>query len=109
MQESKAHYESLEKALNNATPAQFHQENLLRKKYNLTLLKDPRQPKRPKNGFMLYLDHLRATNDPVVTNNEVKVQVVEAAKKYKALSPSEAKVRKRERKTNRCRSSYLSF
>lgn len=78
--------------MNNATPLQFFEENKLRKKYNLPLLKDPKQPKRPKNGFLFYLEHLRSTRDPLITNNDVKTQVVEAARQFKALSPDQAKV-----------------
>lgn len=82
----------MEQALKNATPKQFKEENGLRKKYGLTLLKDPRAPKRPKNNFMYYLDHLRETNDPLIAGNDVTVQVSAAAKKFKTLSPTEKKV-----------------
>jgi hypothetical protein len=82
----------LEAALNNATPKQFAEENALRKKYKLTLLKDPRQPKRPKNNFLFYLEDMRAKNDPIFKDPKVSNQVINAAKKYKELSPSQLKV-----------------
>lgn len=82
----------MEDVLNNTTPQQFKTENELRKKYNLELVKDPRQPKRPKNNFLFYLDHLRSTKDPIMVTMDVKKQLTEAAKKYKSLDASEAEV-----------------
>ncbi|KAI8077267.1 uncharacterized protein B0P05DRAFT_544280 [Gilbertella persicaria] len=89
---SKEHVEALEKALNNATPQQFFEENSLRRKYKLTLLKDPKHPKHPKGPFFLYLEHLRATNDPIYQSGKSTEQVAEAAKKYKSLPEQEIKV-----------------
>jgi hypothetical protein len=83
--------EKFEKAINNATPKQFRLENNMRKKYNLSLLKDPKQPKRPKNSFLFYLEHLRTIRDPAILGDP-RSQVSEAAKKYKQLSESELKV-----------------
>jgi hypothetical protein len=83
--------DKFEKAISEATPEQFQTENYLRKKYNLALLKDPKQPKRPKNSFLFYMDHLRAIRDPAILG-EPRSQVSEAAKKYKQLSESELKV-----------------
>ena len=57
-------------------------------------LKDPRQPKKPKNSFLLYIDHLRAINDPAVASKDCTIQISEAAKKYKTLGESELKVYK---------------
>ncbi|KAI9478267.1 MAG: hypothetical protein EXX96DRAFT_570221 [Benjaminiella poitrasii] len=93
-QESKAHLDAYNDAINNATSDQIRKENELRKKYKLPLLKDPRQPKRPKNAFLFYIEHLRAINDPAIAGKDITEQVSEAAKKYKQLSPSEAKIYK---------------
>lgn len=82
----------MEEVLSNTTPKQFKTENALRKKYDLELVKDPRQPKRPKNNFLFYLDHLRSTNDPIMSSVDVKTQLSEAAKKYKTLDATEAQV-----------------
>ncbi|GAA5815692.1 hypothetical protein MFLAVUS_009205 [Mucor flavus] len=86
------HKAKLENVLNNTTPKQFKTENELRKKYNLELVKDPRQPRRPKNNFLFYLDHLRSTSDPIMVTADVKTQLSEAAKKYKTLDASEAQI-----------------
>ncbi|KAI8052771.1 hypothetical protein BDF21DRAFT_371568 [Thamnidium elegans] len=83
---------TLEDVLKNTTPKQFKAENELRKKYNLDLVKDPRQPRRPKNNFLFYLEHLRATNDPIMAGLDVKTQLSEAAKKYKTLDTNEAQI-----------------
>ncbi|GAA5803704.1 hypothetical protein EDC94DRAFT_513973 [Helicostylum pulchrum] len=86
------HKAKLEEVLSNTTPKQFKTENALRKKYDLELVKDPRQPKRPKNNFLFYLDHLRSTNDPIMSSVDVKTQLSEAAKKYKTLDATEAQI-----------------
>lgn len=67
-------------------------------------LKDPRHPKKPKNSFLLYIDHLRATNDPAVASKDCTVQISEAAKKYKALSESELQTYK-----DKSKNSYDQF
>lgn len=79
--------------MKNATPKQFKEENELRKKYKLDIVKDPRRPKRPMNSFMFYLEHLRATNDPIMQDIDVRAQVTAAAIKFKELDPSVAKVK----------------
>ncbi|CAO0794174.1 unnamed protein product [Mucor circinelloides] len=89
---AKRHDEALEKALLNATPKQIKEENELRKKYNLSLLRDPRQPKRCKNSFLLFMDHLKASNDTFIQENHGKNTVSEAAKMYRALSEAEKNV-----------------
>ncbi|KAK4510321.1 NADH dehydrogenase [ubiquinone] 1 beta subcomplex subunit 9 [Mucor velutinosus] len=89
---AKLHDDSKTKALLNATSKQIKEENGLRRKYNLPLLRDPRQPKRSKNSFLLYLDHLKATDDPFIRKSYGKDMVVEAGKKYRALSEAEKNV-----------------
>lgn len=78
--------------MRNTTPKEFAKENELRKKYNLPKIRDPRQPKRPRGAFFLYIDHLRANKDPIVSSGSITEQVVEAAKKFKQLSPEESKM-----------------
>ncbi|KAI8981053.1 hypothetical protein BDB01DRAFT_795142 [Pilobolus umbonatus] len=90
--EFKAFQESYNAALENATPKQFHEENLLRKKYKLSPLKDPRQPKKPLNRYILYTQHLRSINDPLFKIPDSSTRMREIAKKYKSLTPDEVKV-----------------
>jgi hypothetical protein len=78
--------------LTEATPQQIHDENILRRKYNLTLLKDPKQPKRPLNSYMLYLDHLRVNGPANFKQLPVAEQAHEGSKKFKLLTPSEKEV-----------------
>lgn len=75
-----------------ATPQQIHDENVLRRKYNLTLLKDPKQPKRPLNSYMLYLDYLRLNGPANFKQLPVAEQAHEGSKKFKLLTPSEKEV-----------------
>lgn len=76
-----------------ATPKQYYQENQLRAKYNLTKLKDPKAPRVPKNAFLIYLEHLRKTNDPALLKNvNVKDHAIAAGEKYRGLSTTEKKV-----------------
>ncbi|KAI7905978.1 uncharacterized protein BX663DRAFT_498340 [Cokeromyces recurvatus] len=91
-QESKAHLDAYHAAINNASSEELRRENVLRKKYKLNLLKDPRQPKRPMSAFLYFIEHLRATNDPLIKDARVSTQAVEAAKRFRQLSESEAKV-----------------
>ncbi|CAO3643804.1 unnamed protein product [Mucor fragilis] len=51
---AKLHDDSTAKALLNATPKQIKEENGLRRKYNMPLLRDPRQPKRCKTAFYCF-------------------------------------------------------
>ncbi|GAN03463.1 hypothetical protein MAM1_0041c02916 [Mucor ambiguus] len=88
----KLHDDSKAKALLNATSKQIKEENGLRRKYNLPPLRDPRQPKRGRNSFLLYLDHLKATDDSFIHKAHGKDMVVEAGKKYRALSEAEKNV-----------------
>lgn len=67
-------------------------ENALRRKYNLSILKDPKQPKRPKNSFLFYIEHLKDINDPIYVDNIPRERVSIAAKKYKLLDDSQKKV-----------------
>ncbi|CAO3628460.1 unnamed protein product [Mucor hiemalis] len=66
-------------------------ENALRRKYNLSILKDPKQPKRPKNSFLFYIEHLKDINDPIYVDNIPRERVSIAAKKYKLLDDSQKK------------------
>ncbi|KAL9542732.1 hypothetical protein MBANPS3_008463 [Mucor bainieri] len=86
---SKLHDETKAKALLNATSKQIREENGLRRKYKLPLLRDPRQPKRGKNSFLLFLDHLKATDDAFIHKAHGKDMIIEAGKKYRALSEAE--------------------
>ncbi|KAI8982262.1 high mobility group box domain-containing protein [Mycotypha africana] len=90
-QESNAHFNGIETAINNATPEQIRKENLLRKKHNLGLLKDPREPKRPRNAFFLYARSLREARDPEIVHLPIVKQATVTAKKFKALSDMERK------------------
>ncbi|KAG2196153.1 hypothetical protein INT47_006499 [Mucor saturninus] len=92
-QEVEAHNIKKNEALKNATPQQFFEENRLRRKYKLNLIKDPSQPKRPMNSFMYFLQHLRETKDPVMKRGDVKEQATSASDLYKALSEAEKAVR----------------
>lgn len=92
-QEVEAHNIKKNEALKNATPQQFFEENRLRRKYKLNLIKDPSQPKRPMNSFMYFLKHLRETKDPVMKRGDVKEQATSASDLYKALSEAEKAVR----------------
>lgn len=90
--ESQAHYDAYEKALQNATSQQIYEENVLRRKYKLPLLKDPRAPKRPyMNGFMYYLQELRQV-DTRFSSLSPQEQAKEGARMYKELSDAEKKV-----------------
>lgn len=85
----------MNEALKNATPQQFLEENRLRKKYNLDLIKDPSQPKRPMNSFMYFLQHLRETNNPVMKEGSVREQASNASNLFKSLNEAEKAVRLR--------------
>ncbi|KAF7728558.1 hypothetical protein EC973_005962 [Apophysomyces ossiformis] len=86
-----AHTEALKKALENATPQQFHDENVLRKKYKLPLLKDPKAPKRPLNSFLLFMSHLRETRPDEFTKLSQLEQAIYAGKHFKALTAEQRK------------------
>ncbi|KAF1803058.1 hypothetical protein V8B55DRAFT_1383337 [Mucor lusitanicus] len=89
---AKLHDDSRAEALLHATSKQIKQENGLRRKYNLPLLRDPRQPKRGKNSFLLYLDHLRTSDSSFAKRPHNKDMIVEAGQKYRALSEAEKQV-----------------
>ncbi|CAO3648126.1 unnamed protein product [Cunninghamella blakesleeana] len=84
------HKEKYDEALQKATPQVIHDENILRKKYNLPLLKDPKKPKRPMNAYMFYLESIRHTED--YRHLSVAEQAHTAAKAYKALNPDDKKI-----------------
>lgn len=86
---AKLHDEGTAKALLNATSKQIKEENGLRRKYNMPLLRDPRQPKRCKNSFLLFLDHLKATDDDFINKVYGRNMLTEAGKRYRALSEAE--------------------
>ncbi|KAI8330234.1 hypothetical protein BC941DRAFT_475797 [Chlamydoabsidia padenii] len=87
--EAKLHEDAVKKALTEATPQQIHDENILRRKYNLTLLKDPKQPKRPLNSYMLFLEHLRLNGSTEFKQLPVAQQAHEGSKKFKLLTAQE--------------------
>lgn len=87
-----AHRAKMEEVLSKTTPKQFKEENMLREKYNLDLVKDPKEPKRPLNRFLFYIRHLREIDDPSVRGLAPKDQASIAAKKFKTLTEEEAKV-----------------
>ncbi|KAI8078920.1 uncharacterized protein BX664DRAFT_343084 [Halteromyces radiatus] len=87
--EVKVHEDAVQKALLEATPREIHAENILRRKHNLTLLKDPKQPKRPLNGYMLYLDHLRTHGPSDFKSMPVAQQAHEGSSLYKKLDAHE--------------------
>lgn len=90
--ESQAHYDAYDKALQNATSQQIYEENILRRKYKLPVLKDPKAPKRPyMNGFMYYLQELRQV-DTRFGSLSPKEQAREGARLYRELSDAEKKV-----------------
>ncbi len=90
--ESEEHLAKMDEALKKATPQQFAKENALRKKYNLAILKDPKQPKRPLNAFFFYIEHLRNNKDSAFVAASPREQVSLAAKRFKKLSASEVEV-----------------
>ncbi|KAI9279639.1 high mobility group box domain-containing protein [Sporodiniella umbellata] len=85
--EKELHETAYAEALNKATPQQIQEENFLRKKYKLPLLKDPKKPKRPLNAFVYYYTSVADKFD------DKSVRVADRAKQislqYKALSDSE--------------------
>ncbi|CAO3658028.1 unnamed protein product [Rhizopus stolonifer] len=88
--EKEAHIKAYEKAMNSATSKQFYEENLLRKKYKMPLLRDPKKPKRPMNGFMYYYLETRNSLDKVTVAEQSKI----VSNAYKELSEAEKQVYK---------------
>ncbi|KAI8369308.1 uncharacterized protein BYT42DRAFT_583861 [Radiomyces spectabilis] len=85
------HEMALKKALDNATPQQFYDENLLRRKYKLPLLKDPKSPKRPKNGYLFYMEHLRQNGPEDFKQALPMEQSTSGSKMYRSLTTAEKK------------------
>ncbi|KAG0165858.1 hypothetical protein DFQ30_007918 [Apophysomyces sp. BC1015] len=77
-------------ALANATPQELYDENVLRKKFNLPLLKDPHAPVRPSNMFFLYKSHLYKDDD-AFKKLPGDQQCAIAAQKYHELSGDDLK------------------
>ncbi|CAO3601348.1 unnamed protein product [Absidia cylindrospora] len=98
--EAKLHDDAVKKALEDATPQQIHDENILRRKYNMTLLKDPKQPKRPLNSFMMYLIHLRKTGSAEFKQLSASQQAHEGSKSFKLLSAQEKETYEQQAKKN---------
>ncbi|KAG1170286.1 hypothetical protein G6F70_007825 [Rhizopus microsporus] len=88
-EKKEAHDAAMEKALNNATSKQFYEENLLRKKYKLPLLKDPKKPKKPLNAYMLYFQAKK--DDPSVYGLTIQEKTKKIAQQYAQLPESEKK------------------
>ncbi|ORZ06476.1 hypothetical protein BCR42DRAFT_397778 [Absidia repens] len=98
--EAKLHDDAVKKALTDATPQQIHDENILRRKYNMTLLKDPKQPKRPLNSYMIYLNHLRKTGSAEFKQLSASQQAHEGSKSFKLLSAHEKETYEQQAKKN---------
>ncbi|RCH93376.1 hypothetical protein CU097_005107 [Rhizopus azygosporus] len=88
-EKKEVHDAAMEKALNNATSKQFYEENLLRKKYKLPLLKDPKKPKKPLNAYMLYFQAKK--DDPSVNGLTIQEKTKKIAQQYAQLPESEKK------------------
>ncbi|RUP44832.1 high mobility group box domain-containing protein [Jimgerdemannia flammicorona] len=100
-----AEYKSkLEAALKRASPDDFARENERRRIANLPLLSDPKMPKKPKSGYILYMAHLRKTVEGF-KNLPVTQQAVNGGKMWKELSVEEKK--KFEDKATKERQKYI--
>ncbi|KAI8071570.1 high mobility group box domain-containing protein [Gongronella butleri] len=88
-QEKEKHLSALNAALERATPKQIHDENILRRRYNVKVLRDPRQPKRPMNAYMLYLAHLRDNGPADFRALPTAQQTRQGAKMFKELPQHE--------------------
>ncbi|ORY90577.1 high mobility group box domain-containing protein [Syncephalastrum racemosum] len=86
--EAKVHDDAYQKAMNSASPQQFYDENLLRRRYKLPVLKDPKAPKRPHSAYFLFLAESRKS-DPRLISLSVSEQAREASKLFKELPAHE--------------------
>ncbi|KAG0838105.1 hypothetical protein G6F18_004646 [Rhizopus arrhizus] len=92
--EKDAYEKAFAVAVNNASPKQFYQENLLRKKYKLPLLVDPKKPKRPLNAYLSYYQVLRDSKHASMEGQPVAEQAKIVGRLYKELPESEKKIYK---------------
>lgn len=97
--------------MNNASPKQFYQENLLRKKYKLPLLVDPKKPKRPLNAYLSYYQALRDSKHASMEGQPVAEQAKIVGRLYKELPESEKKVKSKKgvRKSKTILKSFLDL
>ncbi|ORX56749.1 HMG-box [Hesseltinella vesiculosa] len=89
LHEREQHLTAYNKALEQATPQQIFDENLLRRRYNIKELRDPKKPKRPMNGYLLYLTHLRKNGPRDFKDLPNSQQTKEGAKRYKEMDQNQ--------------------
>jgi hypothetical protein len=92
--ELEAHRTGIEQALVNVTPKQFQEENALRKKYNLRLLKEPKNPFKPSkvNLMAIYVADYMQNHEESGLSREAPYS--KAIASFKCLNKDQVKVRK---------------
>ncbi|KAL0078295.1 hypothetical protein J3Q64DRAFT_1756625 [Phycomyces blakesleeanus] len=89
--EAAKHDQAFEQIIMEATPQQIYEENLLRKKYKLKTVRDPKEPLKPANSYLVFLNHYRKEHPERFIGNTTSSQSLEAGKAYASLSPEEKK------------------
>ncbi|KAI9016483.1 hypothetical protein CLU79DRAFT_762767 [Phycomyces nitens] len=86
---AKIHDDMYNEILRNASPQAIYEENLLRKKYDLKPIKDPKKPAKPWNSFILFFHNFRKEHPEQLAGMSLIDQSLKATKVFMALPSAE--------------------
>lgn len=91
--ENAEYQRTMNTAVTQIPPLEIAKENALRRHFDIQPLKDPRQPKRPKNAYLYFFEHVRNTSEELKKLSSTKEQAARTGEMWRALSDDEKKVR----------------